>query len=216
VDTGQTRLVEISQGTVTGGLKRLGPLFEPLYEMLIARNVSESLWHADETRRLVFEEMEGKQGYKWYLWVFRSESTVVYVLDPSRAAEVPEGHFGKEAAGILVVDRYSAYKAMVAGRRRTSPSFFRGIYLKTNSNDTEIRPSGLRRTTPHCRQRQISYPALGPIAQLGLQALGHDDPHPGRRLAKPIWVSSGDGRDLRGNPSLLRNLLQSRELDSPR
>jgi transposase len=109
----QTLNLDISQGTVTGGLKRLSPLFEPLYELLIGQNVSESLWHADETRWLVFEEMEGKQGYKWYLWVFRSESTVVYVLDPSRAAEVPEGHFGKEAAGILVVDRYSAYKAMV-------------------------------------------------------------------------------------------------------
>ena len=71
------------------------------------------MWHADETRWLVFEEKEGKQGYKWYLWVFRSESTVVYVLDPSRAAEVPEGHFGKDAAGILVVDRYSAYKGIV-------------------------------------------------------------------------------------------------------
>lgn len=113
LELGQTLNLDIAQGTVTGGLKRLSPLFEPLYEMLIARNVSESLWHADETRWLVFEEVEGKQGYKWYLWVFRSESTVVYVLDPSRAAEVPEGHFGKEAAGILVVDRYSAYKAMV-------------------------------------------------------------------------------------------------------
>ncbi len=109
----QTLNLDISQGTVTGGLKRFGPLFEPLYEMLITQNVSESLWNADETRWLVFEEMEGKQGYKWYLWVFRSETTVVYVLDPTRSASVPDKHFGKDAAGIIVVDRYSAYKAMV-------------------------------------------------------------------------------------------------------
>lgn len=108
-----TQDLRISQGTVTGGLKRLAPLFEPLYEMLIKKNVSEALWHADETRWLVFEEVSGKQGYRWYLWVFRSPSTVVYVLDPSRSASVPEGHFGKDAEGIVVVDRYSAYKAMV-------------------------------------------------------------------------------------------------------
>jgi len=70
--------------------------------------------------------------------------------------------------------------------------------------------------TPNCRQRQISYPAMGPIAQLSLQAFGNDGPHPAQRLEKPIWVSPGDGRDVRGNPSLLWNLLQSRELDSTR
>ena len=47
------------------------------------------------------------------MWVFRSLSAVVYKLDPSRSAEVPKSHFGIEAEGILVVDRYSAYKAMV-------------------------------------------------------------------------------------------------------
>jgi transposase len=109
----QTLSLDIAPGTVTGGLKRLSPLFEPLYDALIAQNVSESFWHADETRWLVFEEVEGKQGYRWYLWVFRSPSAVVYVLDPTRSASVPDKHFGKDAAGIIVVDRYSAYKAMV-------------------------------------------------------------------------------------------------------
>ena len=108
-----TQDLRISQGTVTGGLKRMVALFEPLYEMLIEKNVSEALWHADETRWSVFEELLGKQGYRWYLWVFRSPSSVVYVLDPSRSASVPEEHFGKDAEGIVVLDRYSAYKAMV-------------------------------------------------------------------------------------------------------
>ena len=30
------------------------------------------LWHADETRWLVFVMLEGKVGYRWYLWVFHS------------------------------------------------------------------------------------------------------------------------------------------------
>ena len=38
--------------------------------------------------------------------------TVIYLLDSSRGHEVPEAHFGPEAAGVLEVDRYSGYKAM--------------------------------------------------------------------------------------------------------
>ncbi len=109
--------LDVSQGTVTGGIKRLMPLFEPLYEAIIARNVSDSRWHADETRWMVFAEHEGKQGHKWYLWVFRSVTTVVFRLDPSRSAAVPKAHFGKEACGILNVDRYSAYKTLLADGR---------------------------------------------------------------------------------------------------
>jgi len=36
----------------------------------------------------------------------------VFTLDKGRAHDVPEDHFGEKARGIVVVDRYSAYKAM--------------------------------------------------------------------------------------------------------
>ncbi len=36
----------------------------------------------------------------------------MFVLSPTRAHEVPEDHFGADGEGILVVDRYSAYKAI--------------------------------------------------------------------------------------------------------
>jgi transposase len=36
----------------------------------------------------------------------------VYVLDPSRSHDVPESHFPDDVQGVLMVDRYSAYKAM--------------------------------------------------------------------------------------------------------
>jgi transposase len=38
--------------------------------------------------------------------------TVVFALDVSRGHEVPEGHYQAGSRGVLVVDRYSAYKAM--------------------------------------------------------------------------------------------------------
>jgi transposase len=107
-----THGLDISQGTLTDGLKVIAPLFLPLYEAIIAKNLEENRWHADETRWLVFADVEGKVGYRWYMWVFRSSSTVVYKLDKSRSAKVPKAHFGSSTEGILSVDRYAAYKAM--------------------------------------------------------------------------------------------------------
>ena len=104
--------LELAPGTITGGLKRIGPLLEPIYDALVRRNVQSSFHQADETRWLVFVEKDGKNGYRWWLWVFAGEDTVVYVLDPSRSHEVPEAHFPDDAQGVLMVDRYSAYKAM--------------------------------------------------------------------------------------------------------
>lgn len=108
----RTHELELAQGTLTDGLKALAPLFVPLYEALIDQNLQENRWHADETRWLVFAATEGKAGYHWYLWVFRSPSTVVYKLDESRSSKVPLAHFGPLREGILSVDRYSSYKAL--------------------------------------------------------------------------------------------------------
>lgn len=109
----KTHGLDLAQGTITDGLKAIAPLFVPIYEAIITRNTEENRWHADETRWLVFTTVEGKIGYRWYMWVFISSSTVVYTLDPSRSAKVPKAHFDTITEGILVVDRYSAYKALV-------------------------------------------------------------------------------------------------------
>ena len=103
----------LSAGTVTDGLRRLEPLFAGIYQALADRQVASDFSQADATRWLVFVEREGKQGYRWWLWVFLGDEVVVFRLDPTRSHEVPERHFPKEARLVLMVDRYSAYKAMV-------------------------------------------------------------------------------------------------------
>jgi transposase len=108
----QTRGLDLSLGTLTDGLHRLLPLFEPVYHKLIEHNQRQKHWHADETRWLVFATVEGKVGYRWFLWVFHSAEAVVFVLSSGRAHDVPEGHLGPVQEGILSVDRYAAYKAM--------------------------------------------------------------------------------------------------------
>jgi transposase len=109
--------LQLAQGTVTGGLNAIAHLFEPVAEAIQAKSKTETRWHADETRYFVFEETEGKAGYRWYLWVFVSPSTIVYVLDPSRSSSVPQAHFQGVPGGILSVDRYVAYKVLLKDGR---------------------------------------------------------------------------------------------------
>ena len=82
--------VPVSPGTVAGGLdKRIAPLFEPVLEALYCKQMTEELFHNDETRWEVFVELEGKVGHRWYLWVTRSKSVIYYIVDPSREHGCP-------------------------------------------------------------------------------------------------------------------------------
>ena len=106
----------LSQGTLTDGLQRLAVLFESLMPALYERQMGEKRFHGDETRWEVFEEVEGKTGHRWYLWVMQSASVVFYRMAPGRGADVPKAHFAKLHKDlvdvVLVCDRYSAYKCL--------------------------------------------------------------------------------------------------------
>ena len=103
--------LSIPPGSAGDGLKRLAPLFEPVYAALEERSEQAAWWQADETRWSVFETTKTKSTYRWYLWVFISDESVVHVIDPTRSARVIEEHLGRVVGGILLVDRYSAYKS---------------------------------------------------------------------------------------------------------
>jgi transposase len=62
-------------------------LFRPVYDALLARNAQSAFAQADETRWMVFIELEGKTGHRWWLWVFLGADTVVFRLDPTRSHE---------------------------------------------------------------------------------------------------------------------------------
>jgi len=102
----------VSQGTLTGGLKRIGELVAPLYGRILERVRSAERWHMDETRWLVFSAAQGKRGHRWWLWIAVTHDVCAYVLDPRRSSQVPKNLLGEDAEGILSVDRYSAYKAL--------------------------------------------------------------------------------------------------------
>ena len=110
----QLRLLGLSlaPGTIADGLKRIEPLLTPVYEAIRARHVQSTFFQADETRWQVFVDKAGKIGHRWWLWLFAGEDAVVYILDPSRSHDVPQSHFPDDVQGVMMVDRYSGYKAM--------------------------------------------------------------------------------------------------------
>jgi transposase len=67
----QLRLLGLSlaSGTINDGLKRIEPLFTPLYDAIRARHVQSAYFQADETRWKVFVEKAGKTGHLWWLWL---------------------------------------------------------------------------------------------------------------------------------------------------
>jgi transposase len=104
--------LRLAPGTIADGFQRIEPLVAPIYEAIRAHHVQSGFYHADETRWSVFAEKAGKIGHRWWLWLFAGKDSVMFVLDPSRSHEVPQSHFPQDAQGVLIVDRYSAYKAM--------------------------------------------------------------------------------------------------------
>lgn len=106
--------LDISPGTITGGLEKIKDMVYPLYTRILERSRKAKHWHMDETRWMIFVAADGKTGYRWWLWVVVTKDTVVYILDPSRSAQVPKDHLGTNPQGIISADRYSAYKALLS------------------------------------------------------------------------------------------------------
>lgn len=111
------RGLDLSPGTIAHGLQRLEPMLTPLYDALLARATATGFAQADETRWLMFIEQLGKKGHRWWMWAFLTAEVAAFRLDPTRSHDVPEKHFASRAGPadqplVLMVDRYSGYKAM--------------------------------------------------------------------------------------------------------
>ncbi len=107
----------LNDSTITGGFKKLGEYLVPLYTQLSEESRKDNHWHADETRWKVFVDHPGKTTFNWWMWVFASSKVFVYVLDKTRSSKVPI-HFGKNASGIINVDRYAGYLVLAGMMQR--------------------------------------------------------------------------------------------------
>lgn len=102
--------LDVSQGTIAGGFKRMLRLIKPLIdEIKRYSREDKSHWHIDDTGWKVFVKIDGKDGYGWYLWVFKSDDVCVFLVSPSRSREVPRSHL-KDSLGVVSCDRLQANK----------------------------------------------------------------------------------------------------------
>ena len=101
--------LSVAQGTLTGNLQQLLPLFAPWMDAALTRLRASKAWHADETRWEVFDPERERLSTRHYLWVFRSVEVAHFVVDPSRSSSVPQSVLQGVTAGVLSVDRYAAY-----------------------------------------------------------------------------------------------------------
>ena len=103
----------ISPGTLADSIKRFVPLFEPLYEAILAHQNEAALRHADETSWRVQAYREKGRSSRAWLWISVSPDAVYFHIDPSRSAEVAMKLFGSiKDTVVLVCDRFSSYKSL--------------------------------------------------------------------------------------------------------
>src|SRR5713101_8312611 len=105
---------DVAPGTLCGALKQVAPLIAPWAAAIAAHGRQAGHVHADETSWQVFEDVAGKDGHRWWLWVFVTDATTVFVMDTSRSADV--------AARQLGIDREQS--ELEAGRRLVISSDF--------------------------------------------------------------------------------------------
>jgi hypothetical protein len=114
---------DVAKGTLTGALKALSDLLDPLDAAIRERNAKSAHLHIDETSWKVFEAVADKAGNRWWLWTFLGPDTVVFLIDPTRSTRVVAEHLGIDVdAGslepgrqlLISSDFYSVYQSLGA------------------------------------------------------------------------------------------------------
>lgn len=112
----------LSEGTLVGLLTRIAFLIDPLVVAIESQNRAASAWNVDETRWQVYERIDGKTGYRWYIWVFVARDTIFYRVRSTRGACVLGEHFDLREgddlvpSGVVQSDRYVAYETLDGDR----------------------------------------------------------------------------------------------------
>jgi transposase len=105
--------LEVSPGTLTGGLQKIKEMVQPLAGQFVLHSREGSHWQMDETRWPMFCLPEGKARQTWWLWVVVTSEVTAFLLEPTRSGQVPQDFFPKGTEGILNVDRYAGYFALL-------------------------------------------------------------------------------------------------------
>ena len=94
--------LQVERSTLARASQRLARKCEASYGQLVVRLRAGQVVHVDETGWRI-------GGHAAWLWVFTNADVSLYVIDPSRAHAVAEQILGRDYAGILVSDCFTAY-----------------------------------------------------------------------------------------------------------
>jgi len=105
--------LEVSPGTLSGGLQKLKDLVVPLAGQFVLHSREGSHWQMDETRWPMYGLAEGQPRRNWWFWVVVTPEVTAFLLEPTRSGQVPQDFFAPGTAGIVNVDRYAGYFALL-------------------------------------------------------------------------------------------------------
>ena len=104
--------MHLSGGTLSGGLKKITAMLQPLAAQFVWQSRQGAHWHLDETRWPMFCLPQGKGRQLWWFWVVVSPEVTAFLLEPTRSGQVARDFFPKGTRGIVSVDRYAGYFAL--------------------------------------------------------------------------------------------------------
>ena len=95
--------VTISRGQLAKIIAKVSAALEEPYQELLENLPSEALLNVDETGHR-------HNGQRWWTWCFRASLYTLFKIDPNRSADVLLEVLGREFAGVLGCDCFSAYR----------------------------------------------------------------------------------------------------------
>jgi len=105
--------MHLSAGTLSGGLKKIKDMVQPLAGQFVLHSRQGAHWHLDETRWPMFGLPQARGRQLWWFWVVVSPEVTAFLLEPTRSGQVPQDFFPKGTQGIVSVDRYAGYFALL-------------------------------------------------------------------------------------------------------
>jgi transposase len=109
----QAHELHVSPGTLTGGLKKIQALLQPLAAQFVLHSRQGEHWHLDETRWPMFCLVESRGRALWWFWVVVTPEVTAFLLEPTRSGQVVRDFFPKGTGGVVNVDRYRGYFALL-------------------------------------------------------------------------------------------------------
>ena len=97
--------LKLTAGGLAQLVQRVGRKLQPTYEQLGGQIRQSAVVHADETSWWV-------GGPGWWLWVFATAKSTLYVVSQSRGASVALGVLGEDFGGVLVSDCLAIYDGL--------------------------------------------------------------------------------------------------------